>query len=179
MTDQHPLRPPLRKQTGVPRRFGVGVMLVITTMYALLFALLKGLHFSPLVFVTVALFFTLVGLAQAVLFKGRNPRRASTLAGVVLCTLLMLAGGIVDFRVGGGRPRTWQDRLVAIIFDPTAYVLSGFGALPGYLAGGLIAGVFLFLNKVQPPLEDPVDEKPADGTEQGAPGVRRGNRPAA
>ncbi len=174
MTDAHPTRRPPRQQTGVPRRFGVGVMLVITTMYAVLFALMSSLRFPPSIFVATTFFFTGIGLAQAVLFKGRNPRVASILAGVVLSPLAIIAGGIVQANVGRGVIEEVDAILVVFL-----YFLSGIGALPGYLAGGLIAGVFLFLNKVQPPLEDPVDEKPADGTEQGAPGVRRGNRPAA
>jgi L-lysine 2,3-aminomutase len=39
MSQTQPI-PPGRKQTGVPRRFGMGVLLVITTMYAVLFACL-------------------------------------------------------------------------------------------------------------------------------------------
>ena len=147
---QHPVDQPPRKQTGVPRRFGVGVMLVITTMYALLFALLSGLGFPPLAFVTIALFFTGVGLGQAFLYKGRDPRKASIVAGLVLTPLALIVVGI----------DTGSDPAGFLVL----YIFSGLGALPGYLAGGLIAGVFLFLNKVQPPLDDPADENPAEET---------------
>ena len=150
----------------MPRRFGVGVMLVITTMYAVLFAVIQ--RASAWNFAVIAIFFTLVGLAQAVLFKGRNPRRASAVTGVVFGVLLVLVSS---------RSVPILRQLAIPCPLPLAILLGRFWALFGYLAGGLIAGVFLFLNKVQTPLDDPADEKPAAGTEQGAPGVRCGDRP--
>jgi len=159
-----PVRPP-RKQTGVPRRFGVAVLLVITTMYAVLFAGLKQLIAvvfpesassaniatgHAMFFVEVVGFFTIVGLAQAVLFKGRNPRAASITTGIVLSTLIVIVGLPVARSSGRG--------MYTILFF--LYYFTGCGALPGYLAGGLIAGVFLLFNKIQPPLEDPDDEEP-------------------
>ncbi len=167
MTEKQPFHLFPRRQTGVPRRFGVGVMLVITTMYAVLFAVIQ--RASAWNFAVIAIFFTLVGLAQAVLFKGRNPRRASAVTGVVFGVLLVLVSS---------RSVPILRQLAIPCPLPLAILLGAVsGALFGYLAGGLIAGVFLFLNKVQTPLDDPADEKPADGTEQGAPGVRRGDRP--
>ena len=74
-------RPPL-KQMGVPRRFGVGVMLVIMTMYAMLFAALKDT--DAVFFVVAAVFVTIIGLSQAILFKGHDPRKASVITGMAL-----------------------------------------------------------------------------------------------
>ncbi len=187
MTDQHPLRPPPRKQTGVPRRFGVGVMLVIMTMYAVLFAVLQQTPAG--FFVTVALFFTIVGLAQAILYKGRNPRKASIVTGAGLGLLLALIGDALALvlSVQGGAPFSEIASLVLwLLFAALCGVV--FGALFGYLAGGLTAGVFLLFNKVQPPLEDPADEKPAEedktpdppadaAQQQRAPGVSAGIGP--
>jgi hypothetical protein len=136
-----------RKQTGVPRRFGVGVMMVITTMYAVLFAVLQS---TPVgVFVSVALFFTIIGVSQAVLFKGRNPRLASILTGMVLGLLLALIIAVVEIR---------SVPLEVIVIIP--FVYGGLGALAGYVVGWLIAAVFLFFNKWQPPLDA---EEPATG----------------
>ena len=42
MTEKQPIQWRSDKQTGVPRRFGVGAMLVITTMYAVLFSALSS-----------------------------------------------------------------------------------------------------------------------------------------
>jgi hypothetical protein len=150
-----------RQQTGVPRRFGVGVMLVIMTMYAVLFAAMQTVQVlvhqrDPALFVMVAIFVTGVGLSQAILFKGREPRKASVLTGLVLGTVLALVA-LLQRRYALGSQSAEQ--IVVVVF----YVLSGFGALAGYLVGGAIAGVFLLLNRVQPPLENPEDEGPAAG----------------
>ncbi len=151
-------RPPL-KQTGVPRRFGVGVMLVIMTMYAMLFAALKNT--DAVFFVLAAVFVTIIGLSQAILFKGHDPRKASVITGMalgilfpVLASVVVLISGIID-----GKAAT---ALIAALFPLLFGVLvgGGLGAIAGYLAGLLIAGVFLLFNKVQRPLEDPDDEEP-------------------
>jgi hypothetical protein len=148
MTEQRPQgQPILGKQTGVPRRFGVSVGLVIMTMYAALFAATRRL--DPWLFTAIALFFTGVGLAQAVLFKGRNPRLASLIAGAVLLLLMSAAWsvvGIAIYRLGT------FGIFVGLACALVASLL--IGPVAGYLAGGLIAGVFFLLNKVQKPLED-------------------------
>ena len=115
-------------------------------------------------FVTIALFFTGVGLAQVVLFKGRNPRTASIVAGVVLSPLAIIGGGIVRFNVSGDFIGE-SDQIGYITLSLVTYFLSGFGMLLGYLAGVLIAGFFLLLNKVQTPLDDPASEG-EDSTEK-------------
>ena len=132
----------VRKQVGVPRRFGVGAAMVIMTMYAVLFAALQ--RTPAIIFVAVSAFFTVIGVAQAVLFKGRNPRRASVVAGSVACPVIAIIATIVAAPRGSNM---W-------VAYTGIVVCTSFGAGFGYLAGGLIAGVFLFLNKVQPPLED-------------------------
>ena len=132
----------VRKQTGVPRRFGVGAAMVIMTMYALLFAALQ--RTPAIIFVAVSAFFTVVGVAQAVLYKGRNPRLASVVAGMVACPVIAIIATIVAAPRGSNQAVAIAGELLCTLFG------GGFG----YLAGGLIAGVFLFLNKVQPPLED-------------------------
>jgi hypothetical protein len=148
-----------RKQTGVPRRFGVAALLVIVTMYAVLFAAMQTVQTlvhqrDPLLFVMVAIFVTGVGLSQAVFFKGHNPRKASVLTGIVLAAPMTLVALL-------RRPLIDRSAFIEALVVVFCYVLSGFGALAGYLVGGAIAGVFLLLNKVQPPLDDPEDEGPA------------------
>ena len=166
MTEQNSIQPPPRKQTGVPRRFGVSVMLVITTMYAVLFAVLQKTPAG--FFVTVALFFTVVGLAQAVLFKGRNPRKASIVTGTVLGGLFIFVRNAIEIvrlfqllsHLGPlTSPVIFRQFVILLVMTLCGVV---FGALLGYLAGGLIAAVFLFLNKVQPPLDDSDDGKPTE-----------------
>ena len=77
-----------KKQTGVPRRFGMAVAMVIMTMYAMLFGVLKSFGTPPIAFVLIALFFTGVGVSQAVLFKGaiRGGRRLCPAPFLVYCS---------------------------------------------------------------------------------------------
>jgi hypothetical protein len=132
-----------QKQSGVPRRFGVGAMMVITTMYAVLFATIQS---TPgIVFGFIAMFFTVVGVCQAVLFNGRDPRRASIVSGMIAGSLILPLAMTMSWQSFLGIP------LFAVIILVIVYGL--FGAPAGYLAGGLIAGVFLLFNKWQPPLD--------------------------
>ncbi len=64
---------PTRQPIGVPRRFAVGTALIIVTMYSVLFAVMTSLGAHPSVFAIVAVFFTGVGAAQMLLFRGRRP----------------------------------------------------------------------------------------------------------
>jgi len=125
----------LPHEAGVPRRFGMGVLLVITAMYAVLFGVMRGIGANPITFVLVTLFFTAVGTGQMLLFRGRQPRWASMVAGAAACPLLYL-GGIIYYRLAFGL-RTSPD----ICGGFTCGVIAG--AIYGYLAGVLIAGVFL------------------------------------
>ena len=74
------------------------------------------------------------------LFHGREPRKASLLAGAIMGFL----GGIVIVALAEILPAEkgyefviYGARIIAILFCV-------FGAPLGYLAGGLIAGIFLF-----------------------------------
>lgn len=126
-------------KSGVPRRFGVGGLLIISTMYAVLFAILRTLEVPPLDFVGVVLFFTAVGLGQMLLFKGQRPRRASMIVGAC-----MFAGFIafLDWTGIGPSRRTLSCRA----FEVEGAII---GAGYGYLAGVLIAGVFLLIDKAR------------------------------
>ena len=62
-------------------QFGIGTLLVVTTMYAVLFAILRACNAPPLTFVAVTLFFTAVGFGQRFLFEGRRPGQASMIVG--------------------------------------------------------------------------------------------------
>ena len=69
-----------RPAIGVPRRFGVFILMLMVTMYAVLFSVLQTLRANPLVFVLLALLFTGIGIGQAVLFGGAirgRPRSGS------------------------------------------------------------------------------------------------------
>ncbi len=128
---------------GVPRRFGVFVMLMIVTLYAVLFSLLRTLNFSPLSFALVGGFVAIVGLGQAVLYGGRYPRAASVWVGVFLfpCELFV--------SMYSERFQDWT--LAGIIFAIIYAVFLGIplGAIVGYLVGTLTAGGFYLLDRLE------------------------------
>jgi hypothetical protein len=130
------------REVGAPRQFGIGTLLVITTMYAVLFAVMS--RCAPVDFFVTALFFTTVGLGQMLLFKGKRPRRASIIVGACYLpcafivelvrdqTLLLFADSIAGF--------VWF-----LMFVPVA------GAGCGHMVGLLIAGVVLGIGKLRAP----------------------------
>jgi len=130
-----------REEAGVPRRFGVGTLLLITTMFAVLFAVLRALGVPALVFAGIALFFMAVGLGQMLLFKGERPRRASITTGAFLGAGFPVFCWALHCALG---PR------FAVSSHPLDSVVGAFGgAFYGYLAGILIAGVFLMIDKLK------------------------------
>jgi hypothetical protein len=152
-------RPP-RPQVGVPRRFGIGTMMLLATMFAVLCAVLKTIGAPPLVFGQIAAFFAGVALCQMLLFRGRNPRKASlvggALTGVIVASAFLLSATVFVF---AGR-----DEKVFIEAIPLALMLFLFGAPLGYLAGLLTAAVFLVWKEREdaPP---PVKETDSPGDE--------------
>ena len=146
----HPLEypPPRYRGVGVPRRFGVGVLMILITMAALLFALMESLGTPAGVFVFVTVFFVSVAAGQALLFGGRRPRAASIVVGACLFPSVFLAG-MLYFAIAEPRGRFFDGSLVIglVCFIPL-------GAFFGYLAGLLIAVIFLFLQSY---VKDPKD----------------------
>jgi hypothetical protein len=137
--------PPRTHEAGVPRRFGVGTLLLITTLYALLFALLRAFHASPVTFFLIALFFTAIGLGQMLLFHGQRPRRASILVGAFFPAALAIPVWLARIALGTPYARFSMSRLLDGLFWETLA-----GAICGYLAGMLIAAVFLLFDKIVP-----------------------------
>lgn len=124
---------------GVPRRFGVGGMVVIVTMFGLLHGGLQWLRAPPLVFLGVAMFFAGMAVAQMVVRGGRNPRVASIVMGAMLWPaevfLFVLYLSYRDNRFGPHLGFAW---VAAVMNIPI-------GAVLGYLCGCLVAGVVLLL----------------------------------
>jgi hypothetical protein len=139
---------PLRKRpTGpipysVPRRFGVGTIMVVTAAFAGMLTILRWLGTPPLVVGFCVVFISLVGVGQAVLFRGRQPRKASLICGAVCLPLMTLATVIPAIRSPGnyGAPNDVCCGLVAAVI---------FGSGCGYVAGGLAAGVFLVMDSIE------------------------------
>lgn len=125
---------------GAPRVFDLFTMLAITLAFALLFAFMKLLEpaFSasmPLVMFAISAFLVLTGLGQAIFWNGKKPRIASLATGplnfaIVGVALLMLSS---------------EMRNPAMMIGLVCLSISG---LPlGYLAGTVVAGVFLLADK--------------------------------
>jgi hypothetical protein len=129
-----------RPAVGVPRRFGMFLMMMMVTFYALLFSVLKVLGASTLVFVFIALLFTGISVGQAVLFGGRYPRAASIWIGLVLVPIELLAFCMFqnDF-IYFGNMSVGQILAAAIAI---VFVGVPLGAIFGYLFGTVTAGGF-------------------------------------
>ncbi len=110
-----PLECPLDDVARVPRRFGVGVLMMLMTAFAVLFAIMRTFSViaptfgvSPAAFCVIAGLFLAVTLAQILLFEGKKPREASLLAGAVVFPLEIAAAIIwsaMDSRQGSAEPR--------------------------------------------------------------------------
>jgi len=129
---------------GVPRRFGMAIVLLIMAMYAVLFAAMKLLNAPPAVFIVIAVLFTGVGLGQMLLFGGRYPRAASVWIGACLFPLEVLVASIYVANTEGSRGDVLDFIAPMLCFLVFSIPL---GAAMGYMAGGLTAGVFLLIER--------------------------------
>ncbi len=135
---------------GVPQRFAVGVLMLLVTMYAFLFAAMQWLGAHPIVFTMVAVLFSGVGLGQMFLFGGKYPRAASIWVGACLLPVEVLAMWIymAKFDPRLLRSSGVEGMLCFLIFSIPL------GAFFGYLAGGLTAGVFFLIEKYRKTQQD-------------------------
>jgi MFS family permease len=115
---------------SVPQKFGTGTMLLATTMFAILFAILTyaEVRLWQLVFFTS--YVVTVSVAQ--MFVAGSPRWASIFAGGIFLPMSILSYG----RVG----RYWR---LSIDSGVSLLGIVLIGVVVGYLGGALIAGIFL------------------------------------
>jgi hypothetical protein len=129
--------PPPGPQVGLPRQFGIGTLMILTAAFAVMFSLMKMLDTLPEVFVCVSLFVAGVAACQVLMYQGKNPRKASFVGGYIV-------GGVVSFVFALGWAIYWH--AVGLFFSA---LISGFfltallGGPCGYLAGCVVAGIFL------------------------------------
>lgn len=131
---------------GVPRRFGIGTLFIVTAAYGVLLTGLRAMDWHRGVIAAFVGFISLVGLGQMLLFRARRPRRASIVTGAVCVPLLqLLIFSMLDGR-NRGHPLHWLGggELLVWLFSSIL-----FGAAAGYLAGGVVAGVFLIMDAVE------------------------------
>lgn len=124
---------------GVPSRFGIGTLLVVTASYGALLALLRALDWDRQVIGWIVVFISVVGASQMLLFGSRRPRQASLITGAIGLPVIVVLTSILHTN-RHGQPNAIGCGLCSAVI---------FGAPAGYLAGGVVAGVFLIMDAVQ------------------------------
>ena len=121
---------------GAPRVFDLFTLLAVTLAFAILCALLRILE--PLLFFPLAQaassiggFGALTAIAQLTLWGGKKPRLASLAAGPVIWLFISLMLSLQNMA------------LFHVAYLAGLVILSVLGIPTGYLAGALVAGVFL------------------------------------
>jgi len=139
--------PPPPELAQVPRRFGVGALMLLSVTFALLFGTMRSLDVPPVWFIGVGVLLTAVVLGQIVLFGGTRPRDASMLAGAVVLPVEVAAYMIFSaYFAGGESPRA---AVFVFQFIAVAMILCPLGAVAGYVAGVVAAGGFLVVDGVK------------------------------
>ena len=116
-----------------PSQFGIGTLLFITALYAVLFGVLRALDESPFAFLVVTVFVTAVGLGQRLLYQGRRPRLASVIVGVSIAIGFMFVGII-------------RGEVIYLGVGQLAIIGSIVGAFYGFVVGRFIANIFLLVD---------------------------------
>ena len=135
-----PLECPASDVASVPRRFGVGVLMILMTAFAVLFASMRTFGAAGGVYCRRCAL-SGVTLGQILLFQGKQPRKASLVAGGVVFPLAVFAVTVF----ARGRERNPWDTFGDVLCFSTGMLIVTIpgGALFGYLAGCVAAGVFL------------------------------------
>lgn len=128
---------PQGREFGVPRRFSIAMLLIVTAFYSALFAALRILRAPVAVFALIAGFVTCVGVGQAVLFKGKHPRRASVVAGILAAWLVFFSLIVYAMMSKVGVP---SDTLSSLFCGAVAFTVAG--AALGSFVGALIEVAF-------------------------------------
>lgn len=123
---------------GVPRRYGLDSILAVVTAFALLFGALIKLGVGPVSIGFFVIFVAGVGLSQALLFDGQDPRKASVHGGLIMA-LILVAVLVVYLET------VWGQRTPICIVGGLVFL----GPILGYVAGTLIAGIFLILDALE------------------------------
>lgn len=128
---------------SVPRRFDLATIFVVTAAYSVLLGGLTAIDATPTVKTIVAVFVTVVAVSQAALAKVVHPRGTSIIAGAVANTAIVAI--------------LWLEmrRHIPISFLFVAIAGVPFGAFLGYLAGAVVAGVFLVADLLRGRFERP------------------------
>lgn len=124
---------------GVPRRFSMAMLLLLMALFSLSFGVLQILKADPVIFVVATVLLAAVGVGQPTLFGGQYPRAASVWSGAVVFPLEALVWFLVAQIASHGFHLS-ANIVVGVLLLPVVLVPVGAGL--GYLAGGLVAGLF-------------------------------------
>lgn len=132
---------------AVPQRFGISAILALTTLFACVFAILKGFEAHPVFYLYFGTLGVSICLAQ--MFFDRVPRVCSIVAGALLLPFWVFVTAI------------FYDPPTMVMYYTMDYILRNSaitapltlvcGGFIGYLAGAVMAGFFLLLDMVQAP----------------------------
>lgn len=128
------------RQYAVPKQFGLLAILGITTAIAVLFGGLRWYGAPPEVFMFLGGQTVVVCLAQ--MFFGDVPRAISSITGMILAPLFMVAAVVVNRSMPIG-----AFACLLVITIPA-------GAILGYMTGTCAAGVFLLIDVAEKRIED-------------------------
>ena len=136
----------MAKTYSTPRRYDLATLMVVVAGYMLLFGGMRALYLIPFIqrwvgsipFFWFAGLITLVGVGQAVLFRG-SPRLVSISCGVVYCLVTFMWGPVWVFVSTGRWDYYAWPQFTLIVF---AFATVG-GAAMGYISGVCVGGVFL------------------------------------
>jgi hypothetical protein len=139
---------------GIPRKFSMAVLMMMVTLFAVLFSTLRMIGASPICYGLFGVLVFGVSMGQTILFGGKYPRAASIWTGAVL---LPVEIGVINllFHYINYYQNIFERILITFLFMMFAVPI---GALFGYLAGGLSAGVVLVLEWKKTPEPLPTDD---------------------
>jgi hypothetical protein len=153
--DCAPLWDPVRtRRAHVPRRFGIGTMMIVTACFAVLFSILKVIGASWQAYVFIPSVIVGAGLAQVLLFRGRRPRTASVIAGIIMGAVLSFVGFFIEgvnSESRNGLPVSYfLERWLIFMLCPGLFLFP----IAGYLSGLMASAVFLFCERREQAEED-------------------------
>ena len=138
-------------EVGVPRRFSIGTLFVLLTIYCIMFRLLVLMNADATWTALVCLMFGAVTLGQMVLFQGLRPRAASIVAGAVACPAMLVGLAVDEIST---RWSGWAPLAAGLngpgIFAAALLLLAMVGSGLGYLVGCATGGVFYVIGKILP-----------------------------
>ncbi len=124
-----------RRTYRVPRKFGIGAIIVLTMLIALITTGLRSLGAPTPVVMAMIAFVGIICMMQAIL--DRVPRIASCIAGVIFgCLFIPMSPVVMEFIL-------FVSQLDGVGRTVQMLLGGGVGAAFGYLGGALAAGVVL------------------------------------